>query len=217
MHRPPGRVLVLLAFGLALWGLALWSGAAAAPAKPAAQPSDEMSMGSPRAKVTVLEYASASCPHCARFNNEVFPAFKRKYIDTGKVRYELREMLTPPADLAAAGFMLARCAGPKRYFAVIDDFFQQQAEIYRTGMAMPVLNAVGAKAGFTPEQVQTCVTDQAALDALNARVARHAGEGVHSTPTFVINGTMLPDPGHEIVLADLDAAIAPLLHPARGR
>src|SRR6201987_6183796 len=70
---------------------------------------DDMSMGNPQAKVTVIEYASASCPHCADFNNEVFPAFKAKYIDTGKIHYVFREFITPPAELAMAVFLTARC------------------------------------------------------------------------------------------------------------
>ena len=72
---------------------------------------DEMVLGNPNAKVTVIEYASASCPHCARWNEDVYPAFKKKYVDTGKVKYVFREFLTPPTEVAAAGFLLARCAG----------------------------------------------------------------------------------------------------------
>src|SRR5258708_39808514 len=82
---------------------------------PAASP-DDMSMGNPKAKIEVIEYASLSCPHCAHFNEAVFPTLKAKYIDTGKVRYTLKEMLTEPATVAAAGFMVARCAGPDKYF-----------------------------------------------------------------------------------------------------
>src|SRR4051812_10112335 len=102
------------------------SAALAAPAMPTEQPGD-MSLGSPKAKVRVVEYASLSCPHCARFNDEVFPAFKAKYVDTGKVRYTLREMLPPPAEVAAAGFLLARCAGPGKYFKVVDEVFRSQS------------------------------------------------------------------------------------------
>src|ERR1700760_4511976 len=91
---------------------------------------DDMSLGNPTAKVTVIEYASASCPHCAKFNNEVYPAFKAKYIDTGKVFYIFREFLTQPVELAAAAFMLARCAPRGRYFGVIDGMFHAQEEIY---------------------------------------------------------------------------------------
>src|SRR4051812_29860044 len=80
---------------------------------------EDMSMGDAKAKVQFTEYASASCAHCARFNNEVFPALKAKYIDTGKVHYTLKEFLTPPENVAAAGFLLARCAGKDKYFTVL--------------------------------------------------------------------------------------------------
>ena len=76
---------------------------------------DEIGMGKPNAPVKVVEYASASCGHCATFNNEVFPAFKAKYIDTGIVYYEMREIITPPENFAAAAFLTARCAGPDKY------------------------------------------------------------------------------------------------------
>ena len=112
------RLALLLAAGV----LAATAGAQAAPHK-AAKPNDstaaDMSLGSPTAPVTVMEYASPSCPHCAHFNEAIFPAFKAKYVDTGKVRYVLREAPIHP-DLDAAAFLLARCAGPAGYFKVID-------------------------------------------------------------------------------------------------
>ena len=83
-----------------------------------------MSLGDPKAKVRVIEYASASCSHCARFNNEVFPAFKAKYIDTGRVHYTLKEFLTPPVEVAAAAFLLARCTGKDRYFSTLDAVYK---------------------------------------------------------------------------------------------
>ncbi len=91
---------------------------------------DDMTMGNPNAKVTVIEYASVACPHCAAFNNELFPAFKAKYIDTGKVRYVAREALTGNPALAAAGFLLARCAGKDKYFFVTDAIYRAQDQIY---------------------------------------------------------------------------------------
>jgi len=93
----------------------------------------EYALGSATAPVTLIEYASTSCSHCARFNNEVFPAFKAKYIDTGQVRYALREIATPPTDFAAASFLLARCAGPEKYHAVIDAVFRSQSAIFQSG------------------------------------------------------------------------------------
>ena len=97
------RLALALAFVLALPVAALAYG----PPKPI-----DMTLGSPKAKVTVIEYASLACSHCAHFNNEVFPEFKAKYIDTGKVRYVYREFYTPPVEVAAAGALIARCAGP---------------------------------------------------------------------------------------------------------
>src|SRR5688572_8278560 len=82
--------------------------------------SDDMVMGKADAPVTVIEYASVTCSHCANFNATVFPAFKAKYVDTGQVKYVLREFLTPPVPIAAAGFLIARCAGPDKYFGVVD-------------------------------------------------------------------------------------------------
>jgi len=171
-----------------------------------------MTLGDPKAKVTVVEYASASCPHCARFNNQVFPAFKKKYIDTGKVFYVYREFLTDPVEVAAAGELLARCGGKDRYFAVLDDFFRGQAKAYETGDIRGLLLSAGAKAGLTEAQVSACLGDQAAAQALRTRVQHYAEtEGVELTPTFKINGQKLPELDHEVVLTDLDAAIAPLL------
>src|SRR5581483_9447758 len=126
----------------------------------------DMSLGRPTAKVKVVEYASASCPHCAAFNNEVFGAFRKAYIDTGKVRYTLKEMLTPPEEVAAAGFLLARCRGPSRYFPTLDLVFRRQQEMFQPNGLL----AVGQAAGLSKAQIEACVTDKAAVAALNARV-----------------------------------------------
>jgi protein-disulfide isomerase len=156
------------------------------PAPPTAQ---DMAMGSPTARVTVIEYASVACPHCASFNNEVFPAFKARYIDTGKVRWILREALTGDTALAAAGFLTAHCAGKANYFQVVDDIFRNQSRMYASGEPEPVLLGIAEKAGLTPAQFEACIGDQAALAAINARwrVAMRQ-EGIRQTPTFVING-----------------------------
>ena len=178
-------------------------GAAPALAQPV-QPSD-MSMGDPRAKVTVIEYGSASCPHCARFNNEVFPAFKAKYVDTGKVRYVFREFLTQPVELAAAGFLLARCGGPDKYFSILDGVFHAQDEIYKTQEATGPLMRVAHEAGLTDAQANACLEDQAAIDALNARVQGYEKtDGIDSTPTFDVNGKRLQG---EQTLAEISAAV----------
>jgi protein-disulfide isomerase len=167
---------------------------------------DDMSLGNPKARVRIVEYASLSCPHCAQFNAEVFPAFKAKYIDTGKVHYTLRELLTEPQQLAAAGFLMARCAGSDRYFSVVDQVFQSQAN-WGAGDIRGQFVAIAQKNGLDEARFTACLQDEAAVAALNARVRRAVEEDkIDSTPTFVINGVRLE--GQVPTLAELDAAIA---------
>lgn len=167
---------------------------------------DDMVMGNPKAKITVVEYASASCSHCAAFAIDVFPAFKAKYIDTGQVKYVFREVLTEPVQLAAAGFILARCTGKQNYFKTLDGVFHAQQEVFETQNLRTPLMKVAKSAGLSEAQFMACLTDKAALDSLNARVERIAKAGdFDSTPTFFINGQKLVG---EHSLADLDAAIA---------
>jgi protein-disulfide isomerase len=182
---------------LALVGCSKGSGGAAS--------SEDMSLGDPKAKVQVTEYASASCAHCARFNNEVFPAFKAKYIDTGKVHYTLKEFLTPPENVAAAGFLLARCAGKDKYFTVLDSIYKNQSEMFQTGDFRGVLLRIAQSSGMTEAQFSACIQDDAAQKALAARVEKHIKEDkVDSTPTFDVNGVRLKS--GEISMPELDAA-----------
>ncbi len=166
---------------------------------------DEMVMGNPKAKVTVVEYASGSCSHCARFHTEVFPAFKAKYVDTGQVKYVFREFLTEPVQLAAAGFLTARCAGKDKYFSVLDGVFRSQQEIFATGDMRGPLVRVAKSAGMTEEKFMACVSDEKALKALSARVEKFGKQdNITGTPTFIINGKKLDG---EQSMASLDAAI----------
>ena len=186
--------------------------AAPALAKPLAAPvttltpAGDMSLGNPKAKIEVVEYASLSCPHCAAFNRDVFPAFKAKYVDTGKVRYTLKEMLTDPAEVAAAGFITARCAGKDKYFATVDAVFRDQAAIFAEG-PRPVLQRIAQAQGLTEDQFVACLKDQAAVGAVYDR-AQRAGEQdkIEGTPTVVVNGKRVGV--GEISLAQLDSAIA---------
>lgn len=195
-----------LGFGFALAGPGWADPPAAATGPLTTAEADDMTLGSPQAPVTVIEYASASCPHCAKFNNEVFPAFKAKYIDTGRVFYVFREFLTQPVELAAAAFMLARCAPKDRYFNVVDGMFRAQADIYASNEIRSHLLKVGAANGLDEKAVTACEADTHRIDALNARVQRYmARDGVNSTPTFLINGVQLQG---EKTLVQIDAAIA---------
>jgi protein-disulfide isomerase len=173
----------------------------------AAAADDAMSMGSPTAKVQMDEYASTTCTHCGRFNNDVFPAFKAKYIDTGKVHYTLHEFLTPPEAVAVAGFLTARCAGKDKYFSVIDALFHSQEEMYRTGDARGVLLKVAQSAGMTEDQFNKCVSDEAANKAIAERVEKaQKVKGITSTPTFFFNGKKVKE--GEMTPEELDAAVA---------
>jgi protein-disulfide isomerase len=176
---------------------------AAGPAAAAPAASGDMSLGSPRAKVKVVEYASLSCPHCAQIHQTVFPEFKRKYVDTGRVHFTLKEMLTPPAQVAAAGFLMARCAGPSKYFKVVDEVFQSQPR-WRSGNIKPIFVEIARANGLSEAQFEACIADEKAQAALDARVGQAVAAGVDSTPTFFVNGKRVEVKS----LADLDAAIA---------
>ncbi len=196
--------------------------AKAAPAPAPAPPmfnAPEYAMGDPRAKVTVIEYASASCPHCARFDVNQFPGFKAKYVDTGKVRYVFREFLTPPEQLAAAGFLLARCSGQEHYWQVVEAVFHAQNEIYATHDVSGVFERIARSAGLTHGQVDACLSDKAAVAALNARMDDAINkQHVNETPTFIINGKVFKgDPAKEVDVAELSAAIDPLLAHGSAR
>ncbi|HPA37613.1 MAG TPA: thioredoxin domain-containing protein [Phenylobacterium sp.] len=168
---------------------------------------DDMTMGDPKAKIEMVEYASASCSHCAAFNNNVFPAFKAKYIDTGKVHYTLKEFITAPPELAAAGFLTARCAGKDKYFSVLDAVFKAQAEMFQTGDIRGPLLRIAQSSGMTEAQFNACITDEAALKALNDRVEKASKEQkISGTPTFFINGKEVAS--GEVTLEQLDAAVA---------
>lgn len=164
-----------------------------------------MSLGKADAPITVVEYASPTCSHCAVWNETVFPQFKKKYIDTGKVRYELREFLTPPQPVAAAAWLTARCAGDDKYFGVVDGVFRAQDEMFRTQDWRGTLLRVAQSAGMTEERFNACVTDKAGLEALAKRVEAGIDAGVSSTPTFLVNGQKLEG---EQTLAQMDTAIA---------
>jgi protein-disulfide isomerase len=183
-----GRVRQGLAALLTICALGL---AACQPKAAAPVTADEMSLGNPQAKVTVVEYASVACPFCARFNNEIFPGFKTKYIDTGKVHYVFREMLvggSSEMSMGAAGFLMARCAGKDKYFAVLDQTFHAQESIYKSGDLKGGLLKIAQANGMNEKQFDDCISDNASLVAINARSEKAAQDGVDSTPTLLING-----------------------------
>jgi protein-disulfide isomerase len=193
-----------VAVPMALTMLAL---AACSPKGGTALTQDDMDMGNAQSKITVVEYASVGCPVCAKWQNEVYPAFKAKYIDTGKIHYVFREMLVgggPEITVAASGFLVARCAGKDKYFAVNDAIFKNQQQAFEA--PRETLLEVAKSVGMTDDSFNKCINDEKAIQALNDRVERHTRDDkINSTPTFVINGKGM-EPGYH-TLDEMDAAI----------
>lgn len=219
-YSPSRRALLALAAGAAgsvivsrFAPMAFAQGRAPAPAE---VPVDELMkgqelpdliIGKADAKVTIVEYASMTCPHCAHFHATVLPELKKKYVDSGQVRLIFREF--PLDNLAAAGSMLARCAGGEKSLELIGTLFKRQDEWLVRGNPVPKLFEMAKTAGFTQEAFDKCLTDQKLLDTIMTIRSRASEKfGVNSTPTFFINGKRFqgsPTPG------EFDKAIEPLL------
>jgi protein-disulfide isomerase len=176
----------------------------------AANALSDVVQGGADAKVTIIEYASMTCTHCARFHQEVYPALKAKYIDTNKIKFILREFPLDP--LATAGFMLARCSGSdEKRTALVDIMFSQQKSWAFVDKPIEALLNLTKQAGFTQEAFETCLKDQSLYDNIN-KIRNRASEkfGIDATPTFYINGVRRSG---ELSIDDLDKAITPLLAP----
>lgn len=175
-------------------------------AKPVSLP--DMALGQPAAPITIVEYSSLTCPHCAAFAENVFPMLQSKYIDTGKVHFVSREF---PLDIkAAAASMLARCVGNGdaiRYFDIVGQLFKQQEQL--VSRTLDTLNAIGDHFGMNEAAVEGCVKDQVLLDKLTAD-QKFAVEAlkVEATPTFFIDGEMLKG---AMSFEELDAKLSALL------
>jgi protein-disulfide isomerase len=169
-------------------------------------PLGEMAMGDEKAPITVIEYASMTCPHCAHFSEATFPELKKRYIDTGKVRFLFREF--PLDQLAAAGFILARCAGPDKYFPLIETLFAQQRDWVVQKPLQPLM-AIAKQAGLSQEAFETCLDNKEMLEGLE-KVRNQASEkfGVNSTPTFFVNGKRLAG---ALSIEEMEKEFAPYL------
>jgi protein-disulfide isomerase len=207
--------------GAAVAGFALLASSVPALAQrakgPAEVPVDELmkvgdlpdlSVGQDNAKVTIVEYASMTCGHCMAFHTKVFPELKKKYVDTGKVRFIFREF---PLDARAfAASMLARCAGPEKSLGMIEALFETQEQwAFVRENPTPKLFEIAKQAGFTQESFDKCLTDQKLLDQLTA-VHTRANEvfGVNATPSFFINGKRLQAAP---TVEEFDKVLEPLL------
>lgn len=147
----------------------------------------DMALGSPDAPVTIIEYASMTCPHCASFHERIYPGLKEQFVDTGKARYVFREF--PLDGLAYRASLLARCAGEDRFFGLIDLLFKTQQRWARAADPVTALAQIGAMGGVSREQFDSCMQDP----ALQQLILEKSKEGqdvfnVRATPSLVING-----------------------------
>jgi len=170
-------------------------------------PLGDVELGNKNAKVNIIEYASMTCSHCATFHEKTFPELKKKWIDTGKVRFTLREFPLDP--LATAGFMLARCAGGDKYYPIVDLLFSQQKNWAFSNKPVEALLSLVKQAGFSQESFEACLKNQQIYDAVNAVRDRAAQKlGVSSTPTFFINGQVYRG---ALSVEELDKILTPLV------
>jgi len=166
----------------------------------------DLPLGQEKAPVTVIEYASLTCPHCAHFHTTTYAKFKEKYVDTGKVRFIFRDF--PFDRLAVMGGVLARCAGPQRYYGMLSVLFQQQRQWAQAPDPVAALTQIGRMAGLSKERVDACFQDQALADAvLNNRLEGEKKFQVSSTPSFVIDGRTHSG---ALTLEQLDKLLGPL-------
>lgn len=204
------RNLLVGAGALGLLGLAGCNGGGGG-----AVTADDMVLGAADAQVTVIEYASTTCSHCAEFHEDAWARLKENYIDNGRIRFVLREYPTAPAPVAVAGFQLARCGGAsaEQYYTRVGELFRQQAAIFATGTMEGVRQKfieIGGAAGLSEEQVMQCIADEAGAERIRATVETANSEfSITGTPTFIINGVKLEQAAtYENVAAAIDAALA---------
>jgi len=158
----------------------------------------DYALGATDAPVTVVEYASFTCPHCAHFHDDVFTQLKKDYIDTGKVRFVLREVYFDQYGLLAA--QIARCGGEMRYFGITDMLFSQQTDWIGSGQGSEIvanLRKLGKVAGLSDEQMDACIADEDTTKAMIAAYQTHFTEdGIEGTPSFMINGQLYSNMGY---------------------
>jgi protein-disulfide isomerase len=201
-----------LGFLAAVGAAALTPGAALAQNAPVQDlavpgPLGDVWLGPADAKVTIIEYASLTCSHCAAFHKDTYPVLKSRYIDAGKVRFTLREFPLDP--LATAGFMLARCEGESKYYPITDLLFDTQRNWAFVDKPLDALQQMLKQAGISQEKFEACLRDQKLYDAVNA-VRKRAEEQfkVNATPTFFINGQRH---GGSLSIDEMEKIIKPML------
>lgn len=200
------RILTATTLATVLMSAAPALAVEAAPAPVPAVTAADRVLGRADAPVTVIEYASFTCSHCAAWSNDVLPAFKTRYIDTGKVKLVFRDLPTQPAQVAATAAAIARCAAPEKFFDVAHHFMAGQAAAFASGDARDWYMGAIAVSGRTQPQIEACLAEPATGQALQHSIDAALAAGVEGTPTFFVNGKRVAD--HS--LESLSAAIDPL-------
>lgn len=170
-------------------------------------------LGNKDAQVQIVEYASTACGHCRTFHKTILPNIKRDFLDTGLAGLIYRDLPTPPAQLAAAGAAVARCAGQEKYYEVLDDVYTSQGEIFdaaRTGKALDAYVQVGARHDMSAATIEACVNSAEVREEIIRTSDLANADGVTSTPTIFINGEKVKS--HDMN----NAAIKALINEALG-
>lgn len=205
MHRRAFLAATLAAATIAPLSGTAMAQEAAAPAAVA-----ELSMGKADAPVTLIEYASYTCPHCQRFHEEVFGKIKANYIDTGKVRFIYREVYFDKYGLWAA--MIARCGGEMKYFGISDMLYDTQKDWLAPGDDAGIaenLRKVGLKAGLSADEIDQCMNDEGKARAMVETYQKNAtADKIEGTPSFIIDGQLYKNMGYDEFAATLDAKLA---------
>lgn len=169
-------------------------------------PLPEMSFGRPDAPVTIVEYASLTCPHCRNFHLKTYPQFKREYVDSGKVRYILREF--PIGKTSGAATIALRCAPPDKYMTLFGKFIEQQPSWVSQEVRLDPIFKVAQQVGMTRQQFDACRENQAMIDGLKWVKDRGRKLGVIGTPNFFVDGKLVKK---ELSIEDIRAMVDPLL------
>ncbi len=209
------RILLAGATLLLVAGAAACGPKAQSEGRSSIERADDYALGEPDAPVTLIEYASLTCPHCATFHATVFEEIKSRYIETGKVRFVFRQFPTAPARLAVGGEAIARCKGGEaNYYAVLDVLFAKQRFWVASANPGQALRDLSATVGISPDQFDACIADQDNVTRIQ-EVALHAQDtwGIAATPSFIINGDLAKNMG---TIEDFAAIIDPIVAAAAG-
>lgn len=180
--------------------------AQAQAALPAVTAADRV-LGRADAPVTVIEYASFTCSHCGDWHRTVYPAFKARFVDTGQVRLVLRDLPTPPVQVAAQAAGIARCAVPERFYDVASALMNGQQALFDGAPVETWFGAAIQASGRSEAEIETCLADPETLNGIRASISGATAAGVQGTPTFFVNGRRISDSS----LEGLAAAIQPLV------